>query len=150
MSNVRTSLNNFQAKQSMFRDEVKKQNLILHNALNVEIERTENTKLIPNWEVIAASMPFVMSNASHIGYAETEKINDSWECFSQVVDSGAYVIADVDGWVYPDLLWNNKFEVAQAKERFAQNNGTYVGRILARFNHLVNKRMEVPETPGFE
>jgi hypothetical protein len=132
---TRVKSENFAAKQSMFAQEVKNVNEALFNALNVELERTTSTCLIPHWEVIAASMPGVMKEGSHIGYAETENLNDLHEVFSKVVEYH-FVIADKAGWVYPDFLINGKFEIEQAKERNKSNNLTYGGRILARFNYL--------------
>jgi hypothetical protein len=138
----RTSSVNFLAKQLEFAQEVKSLNEALFNALNVELERTDSTVFIPHWEVIAASMPGVMKEGSHRGYAETENLNDKPELFSLIVDSACFVIADKKGWVYPDFLFNNKYEIQQAKERNKENNLTGCGRRLARFNYLLQNSIK--------
>ena len=127
----------FGINQETFKEQVKSLDERLFNALDVTLERTANTVLIPNWEVIAASMPGIMKRRSHTGYAETETINDVHEAFSQLVETGAYVVASSDGWVYPDLLHYTAFEVKQAAKRNDENNLTQVGRHLARFNYLL-------------
>ena len=127
----------FALKQEAFKEQVKSIDDRLFKALDVTLERTANTELIPNWEVIAASMPGVMKLRSHVGYAETEKIDDMHEAFTQVVNTAAYIIASTDGWVYPDMLHYNNHEVKQALERNEKNNLTQVGRYLARFNYLI-------------
>ncbi len=129
--------NSFINKQEAGKQLVKEQDERLYNALNVVIERTENTNLIPNWEVIASCMPFVNLKRSHTGFAETENINDLHECWTQVQDA-LYLIADLNGYVYPDFYEGNNFMVKQNIERFKQNNANFQGRILARFNWLLN------------
>tara|TARA_R110000803_G_C11894531_1_gene311334 strand:+ start:200 stop:661 length:462 start_codon:yes stop_codon:yes gene_type:complete len=132
----------FLESQKFFKQEVLNANEPLFNALNVTLERTENTELIPNWEVIAANIPGVMKKRSHAGFAETEKISDTHEAYAKLVNTAAYVIASKDGWVYPDMIYSNKHEVKQAKERNASNNLSHTGRFLARFNYLLNKSQD--------
>ena len=135
----------FLTNQQVYADYVKSQNVTLYNALNVEIERTQNTNWIPNWELIASCIPFVNLKSSHIGFAETETINDIHEAFAQLKNV-LYVIADNDGSVYPDLYYNHKFAIKRNKERFGQNNAEFSGRILARFNYLLQKNIVIDET----
>lgn len=139
----------FQIKQQTYAEYVKKENERLYNALNVEIERSENTKWIPNWELIASCIPFVNLTYSHIGFAETENINDAHEAFARL-KTVLYVIADNDGSVYPDAYYNSKFAVENNKKRFKENNADYSGRILARFNYLLTEsHAEINNTPGY-
>tara|TARA_Y100000385_G_scaffold219473_1_gene228894 strand:+ start:811 stop:1242 length:432 start_codon:yes stop_codon:yes gene_type:complete len=130
----------FIESQNSYRDYVAEQAPKLFKALNVKLERTENTELIPNWETIAASIPGVLKDKYGIGYAETENINDTAEAFTRVVKMG-YIIASTDGWVYPDMLHNNKYEIKLAFERNQKNNLTQLGRSLARFNYLLNEKV---------
>tara|TARA_R110000796_G_scaffold162797_2_gene279739 strand:- start:658 stop:1083 length:426 start_codon:yes stop_codon:yes gene_type:complete len=132
----------FISKRELAASLVKQENERLYNALNVVIERTEHSNLIPNWEVIYSCIPFVNLRSSHIGYAETENINDIHDCWSQVQDA-LFLISTLDGYVYPDMYDGNKFMVKQNLERFKQNNANFQGRILARFNYLLNKKHEV-------
>lgn len=143
-------MNSFTEKQSYYKQQVKEANEGLFNALDVTLERTENTELIPNWELIAAQIPGIMKRSSHIGYAETNNLDDVAEAFALVVKNGAYVVASKDGWVYPDMLWSNKHNIEQAIERNKTNNLTSTGRYLAKFNYLLNKQhdtssIEVPQ-----
>lgn len=131
----------FIENQTMYAEYVKNQNERLYKALNVEIERTQNTKWIPNWELIASCIPFVNLRHSHIGYAETETVNDIHEAFAQL-KKVIYVIADTDGEVYPDVYYNYQFAIKRNKERFKENNAEFSGRMLARFNYLLNKNTE--------
>ena len=137
--------NKFILSQETYAHYVKKQNLKLYNALNVVIERTENTTLIPHWELIASCIPFVNLNNSHIGYAETQDINDIHEAWAKL-QNVLFIVANVDGTVYPDFYYNVKYAVKNNQERFKQNNADYSGRILARFNYLLEKNGASLET----
>ena len=137
----KTSTVDFSAKQTIFAQQVKELNELLFNALNVELEKSNYQKYVPHWEVIAASMPGIIKKGSHIGYAETEELNDIDIVFSQLVNSSSCFIAiDRAGWVYPDAIINTKHEIKQAKERNQENNLTGSGRILAKFNYLLQKK----------
>jgi len=96
--------------------------------------------------ILDACLPFASLRHSHIGYAETEKINDPLEalnelkqCFAGLVD-----VNSKGNFYIPVALV--KSAIKREYERYAQGNAGSFGRFFARLNYLLQNETVSNET----
>ena len=96
--------------------------------------------------ILDACLPFANLRHSHIGYAETEKINDPIEalnelkqCFAGLVD-----VNSKGNFYIPVALVRSA--IKREYERYAQGNAGSFGRFFARLNYLLQNETVPNET----
>lgn len=93
-----------------------------------------------NWDVIEACAPFAELKYSHIGFAETEKVNSATECMKELCTM-FYSMVDVNakGNLYVPVK-TVKSAIKREQDRFKENNAGGYGRFFARLNYIINTK----------